>query len=871
MKNMVLVLMLCGCATLAAATEPDRATLKTGRLTMELARERGGAVVSLIDNATGTQFIQESAAQDLFEIIWTRPGDTAGKLQRWASHDAQQIEWITGDTSVKVVFTRIGGQDINVTCSATSDAGQNDMRWQLQVTGAAPVVLESVRFPIFELRAPLSDAGQSDAIVAGFTKGGVFHDPAQWEVGRGLSLSQPGPLAAQFGCYYAPQTGLLTHTRDARGYPKVLEFLRTKEGLRCSWQRRTFHRLDQPFDLGYEISTTTFSAQTPGEATDWRDAADIYKRWALEQPWCATAYARRTDVPDWVKAGPSMIRFHRDWLRTPQRVEDWLDDYWERYFPQTPLIVALWGWEREGSWISPKYFPPYPSEADFTRVVSAVQRVGGHAFPWPSGYYWNVEYQKNPDGTFAWQDWDDFNATALPHALRQRDGQPLVRNLPWLNGGRNAALCRGDAWTRQWFNQTAVTLMKLGCDMVQVDQVVGGQAPGNGECFSSDHGHPQGSGVWDTEAFASQLQSLAVECRRIQPEAVLSIEEPQELFNHLIAVQDYRDAQSDRWPQLPGLSHASVFGYLYHEFLPVFQSNPRRDDLRGLAYCAVTGQIPHWVAHWPVTPSTALLNGGFEEWTDDVPTGWDRVPGWQGTSYLGRSFHDDAVMVEGNASLRLENQLASDIAQVSQNVPVGPGHLQVGHLYRLRARIKVEQLARHNAINLASLTSELASKGSWQLPYPAPGDWTEGAVEFTMPPGATFLRIMLHVSGPGRLWIDDLDLETQVDGQWKPLMQPGLPPEHEFIKQWVELFHGPGRPYLLLGQMIRPPKLIEPAPAPGTAPPFTPVMLNAFRAADGSEASIVANATSEPHRVRFQWQQTIQTLDMPPWSLRLVR
>ena len=871
MQKMALALLLCGYATGASGAEIDRATLKTDRLTVDLDRTRNGAVVSLTDNATGTQFVNGSVAQDLFEIAWTRPGDTSGKLQRLAGHDAEQVEWVAGDTSLTAVFKRLGGQDMTVTCKASSAAGQDDIRWQLRVTGTAPIVVEAVRFPIFDLRAPLMETGKSDAVVVGLTKGGVFHEPAQWDVGRGLSVSQPGPLAAQFGCYYSSRTGLLTHTRDARGYPKVLECLRTKDGLKWSWQRRCYHPLDKPFELGYEISTTTFTAQTPGEAADWRDAADIYKRWALEQPWCAVPYAKRTDVPDWMKAGPSMIRFDRAWLGKPERVEGWLDDYWKRHFPEVPLIVALWGWERVGDWVSPKYFPPYPSEADFSRTVSAAQRVGGHAFPWPSGYYWNVEYQANADGTFAWQDWDDFNATALPHALRQRDGTPLVRKLPWLSGGRNAVLCRGDAWTRQWFNQTAVTLMKLGCDMVQVDQVVGGQAPGDGECFSTTHGHPQGPGVWDTEAFATQLQSLATECRRVQPGAVLSIEEPQELFNHMIGIQDYRDAQSSRWPELPGLTHASIFGYLYHEFLPVFQSNPDRDDLRGLAYCAVMGQIPHWVAHWPVTPSPALVNGGFEEWTEDVPAGWHRVTGWQGTDYVGRSFRDETVKVRGAASVRLENRLESDIVQVSQNVPVGSGYLQIGQTYRLRARVKVEQLARPNAINLVALTRELVSKGSWRIPLPAPGDWSEGSVEFTMPPEASFLRIMLHGVGPCRLWIDDLDLEARIDGQWQPLMQPGLPPEHEFVKQWVELFHGQGRPYLMLGKMIRPPKLIEPAPATGPWPPFAPIMLNAFRALDGSEAAIVANASDEQQNVRFQWQQETQTLQLAPWTLRLVR
>ena len=184
-------------------------------------------------------------------------------------------------------------------------------------------------------------------------------------------------------------------------FRRVLECLRTKDGLKWTWQRRCYHPVDEPFELGYEISTTTFTARTPGEPADWRDAADIYKQWALEQPWCAVPYAQRTDVPDWMKAGPSMIRFHRDWLGKPERVEGWLYDYWQKHFPDVPLIVALWGWERVGSWVSPKYFPPYPSEAGFSRTVAAAQRVGGHAFPWPSGYYWNVEYQENADGTFA--------------------------------------------------------------------------------------------------------------------------------------------------------------------------------------------------------------------------------------------------------------------------------------------------------------------------------------------------------------------------------------------------------------------------------------------------------------------------------------
>jgi hypothetical protein len=871
MQKTITALFLCLYAMGAFGAEADRFTLRTARSTIVFDRGRNSAVVSLVDNATGSEFVNGRAAEDLFAIAWTRPGDTSGKLERLAGHDAEQVDWEVSHRGLTAVFKRLGGRQITVTCKASTLPGRDDVRWQLRVTGEAAVVLEEVSFPILNLRVPLTDDGKSDAVVVGLTKGGVYHEPAKWAPGRGLSISQPGPLAAQFGCYYSPQAGFLSHTRDARGFPKVLDCLRTKEGLRWAWRRRAYHPLDKPLELGYEISTVTFAARSPGEPVDWRDGADVYKQWALEQPWCAVPYAKRPDVPDWMKAGPSMIRFNRGWLAEPERVEAWLGDYWQKHFPDIPLIVALWGWERVGSWVSPKYFPPYPSEAGFSRTVAAAKRVGGHAFPWPSGYYWNVEYQENADGTFAWEDWDDFRATGLPHALRQRDGTPLVRKLPWLRGGRNAVLCRGDAWTRQWFNRTAVTLMELGCDMVQVDQVVGGLAPGEGNCFSTEHGHPKGPGVWDADAFTAQLQSLATECRRVQPDAVLAIEEPQELFNHLIGVQDYRDAQSSRWPKLPGLTHASVFGYLYHEFLPVFQSNPQPGDRRGLAYCAVTGQIPHWVPHWPVTPAPVLVNGDFEQWADDVPVGWQRVKGWQGTDYLGRSFRDDTVKARGTASMRLENRLETDIVQVSRNVPGGPGYLEVGNTYRLRLRAKVEHLARPNAVNLAALTPKLESKGSWRIPFPAPGDWAEDSVEFTMPPRATFLRIMAHVNGPCRLWLDDLALDQRVDGTWQPLMLQGLPPEHDFVEQWVELFHGDGRPYLMLGKMIHPPKLIVPAPATDKRTPFAPIMLNAFRALDGSEAAVVVNATGEEQKVRLEWQREIRRLQLAPWTIRLVR
>jgi hypothetical protein len=191
MGKVALTLLLCVHAMGAFGAEVDRVTLETGRSTVVFDRARNGAVVSLVDNATGTEFVNGSAAQDLFTIAWSRPNDTSGKLERLAGHDTEQVEWDVRNGSLTAVFKRLGGQDVTVACTASTAAGRDDVRWQLRVTGAAPIVLEEVSFPIFDLRVPLMDAGESDAVVVGLTKGGVFREPAKWGLGR------PGPVCSR--------------------------------------------------------------------------------------------------------------------------------------------------------------------------------------------------------------------------------------------------------------------------------------------------------------------------------------------------------------------------------------------------------------------------------------------------------------------------------------------------------------------------------------------------------------------------------------------------------------------------------------------------------------------------------------------------
>ncbi|MFQ6098545.1 MAG: DUF6259 domain-containing protein, partial [Armatimonadota bacterium] len=728
----------------SAREELGHIVLENEVLRLAFGKAENGAVTSLMARATGREYAVRQTRPRLFLLAFSERARPADKPFYVSSAQAGAVRYSVhnpeGVATATLEFGRVGGRDIRVRCVVSAARDDRLVRWRLFVHFPESLVLEEVQYPVLALRTAV-ERGALDALVLGRTKGGVHRRPSEWPEGTTAYAHQPGQLAAQFACYYDAGGGVYTAAYDAKGYPKAVKMRRTADGLEAEWDHYCF--TSDAFSLDYDIVQTVFASPESGRGTDWRDAADIYKRWAERQHWCARTYAERDDVPDWMKAGPAMVRFSRSWLARPELVRKWLDAYWREHFPSdVPLIVAYWGWEKVATWVAPDYFPVYPSDGEFTRLVRMGRAWNCHAFAWPSGYHYTLTYRRRDDGTFEWDDRERFGAVARPHAVRTRDGTVYRLKASWLRGGENAAMCPGDAWTIDWLNDIAVQLAKRGVEMVQVDQVVGAAFP---TCYSAAHGHPPGPGLWSTKAFRRQLRTMLDACGEVRPEAIVCFEEPNEHFIQQVGIQDYRDWEIIRrhHPAEP----ASVCGYLYHEYLPTFQSNPRRGDRVMQAYCLVNGQIPHLIPSEHIGPGPALLNGGFEEWAAGVPAGWSHVRGYRGQAFEGEFFRDETEVHGGRFSLRLQNDADDDVVQVSQNVSAGSG-LRVGGTYRLSAWMKTSGLAQANGVLLATLSEGTKATGSWRIPMPQEGgdEWTAGEVTFTVPEGSALLRIMLHLS-----------------------------------------------------------------------------------------------------------------------------
>jgi hypothetical protein len=848
-------------AVLGADVAPST-VIETDRVSVALTER--GAIRSMFDKKAKRELFHASGTTPLFRLDYSDGDYAKPTLKMCHSLQADQVRIESSPRQVKITFKGFEGQPIEVIC--TISAGDDEMvHFGLEALLPPGVVLESVSYPLMTVGAPLFTNGNG-SVVTGATKGGVYR-LSDWKKDQTRRFDQPRSLGAGFACCYDDAGGMYTATRDSHQYRKSLGLKRTAEGLEWRWTHPCFHR--KQFTLPYDIVLGAFASPQADRPTDWRDAADIYKAWAVKQSWCSKTFVQREDIPDWLKQAPAMVRFTRAWLSRPESIEAWYRDYWQKEFPtKSPLITAYWGWEHVGKWVGPQYFPAYPSDKQFQRLVQLGRDIGSHTFLWPSGYHYNLSYARRPDGSFSWDNRKQLNSIA-GHMVVDRSGEIFLRDCWWLRGGHQCTMCPGDPWTINWLNSSAVECAQHGAELIQIDQAVGGEFPA---CYSHCHPHEPGPGLWTTEVFHQQLRSMLRLCRDVEPDTVLGFEQPNEWFIQEIGIQDYRDCDLI-WQ---GDEPASVFAYLYHEYIPtLFQSNRSQTghDPWALAWCLVNGQIPHLAARLGIGPGPMITDGGFERSDDEGSVEFPRTMMFLGSPLCsGDTQIDTDRPHSGRTCLKLFNHEPKGNAMAAQNYEVSE-HLCPGRTYRFSVWMRSKGVAQPNGVVLKALAPGMSILQTWTLPYPADqAEWTQSQLDFVMPEGTTALRVMLLLSGEGTAWLDDVKLEEVLpNGQLAEVQRPALPVDHEFMRNWIKLYQGEGRRYLLLGKMLHPPRLESGVPIAAGQRNLPPVLHNAFEAPDGTQAVVLANWTLKPQSVKLAWKGRTQALDLRPAEVRLVQ
>ena len=542
----------------------DRIGLAAGRAAVAFDR-RTGEVTNVLDVPTGREFVAPDVRAPLFRLVLTQPSE--GRRQEATSRDFADIRVRQdGPHGLRLDFAR--HPTLPLAVSVTAAVADDAIALRAEVTEPAGAwCVAALTFPQIPMRAVLGDNDGDDRLLLPWSGGAVLPSPGRQGVRR--DVSYPGQAFAQFHACYDATAGLYVAMDDAAGHCKRYH-LRSHAGQSVSLDvEHLFPEVagNRPA-LPYRVLVRTFRG-------DWRDAADIYKAWAVRQPWCLRTLAERREVPSFLKDGAGVLitgiqnanGYTGRFGERMEKLPDLLDAYRERTGLEHMVFVP-YGWENRGTWAGINYLPTVPGD-DVWREVNAELRKRGHRTAFlTSGYWWVVKRQKTSNGP-AFDDTADFERRKGMCAMRP-DGTPhlvdsyerTTEHGSWR--GLSATLCHGSRAARDTLKATFLRLAALGVPLVSFDQEIGGEQ--RYPCYSKAHGHPPGHGAWMWADFRGLCAEILAEGKPLNPELGLFLENVSEL-----AIPQMATYWSRQFGEVDcgatGGRGVGLFSYLYHEYV----------------------------------------------------------------------------------------------------------------------------------------------------------------------------------------------------------------------------------------------------------------------------------------------------------------
>ncbi|MFQ6131607.1 MAG: DUF6259 domain-containing protein [Armatimonadota bacterium] len=543
---------------LPADVEPDGPALQGQSWQLELFRN--GGVARFAHIPTGQVLLLGDSQAPVYEVTYQLDG--VEHIQ--TSADARTVLYDPRGEGARFNFQH---DSFQVVCTVGRDAQEDLATFSAEVVNGGEAAVTQIKYPVLHAPAALGESSQDDCILYPQCDGGLIEDPEEAFTGGASSIrsTYPGPLSCQLMAHYDGRAGTYLAAYDAQGHPKSFGI---KLGFDLIFDVTHHSPLVQGADLrpGYQVVLGAFVG-------DWYEAAGIYRRWSSRQPWCATPLVRRQDTPDWLRRGALVTfynpryrdadggrRFDADGLRA--RLSQMTQAY------GAPVIANNRGWERYGEWTGQEYLPPFPSADDFRADAGLIRELGGRGMVMLSGYRWTIE-KRLPDGS-VYSSAERFEREVAPFAVHDPTGAaPAIRTSTdpkdW-HGQRWVQLCRATEFAKTTIVDVAEYCVRAGYPIIHFDQEVSGSVQA-GVCGSRDHGHSPGWGRWIHLELADLYRRIRQACGPLDPDFVLSMEEPNELYlPYLQLCQSRPFGLTAEFPiRKPMTRTVPLFCYLYHD------------------------------------------------------------------------------------------------------------------------------------------------------------------------------------------------------------------------------------------------------------------------------------------------------------------
>ncbi len=557
----------------------------------------------LIHKGSNASLLAEPTGKDLFQIGLQEPD---GQITTLSSSQAKQgsVHKDFGQEKSRLVLSYQGLAGLDLAVQAAVEAKPNDplLYWTLRVENRTGKPIAWLRFPMIMAPGAL-DQPEDDLLVLPALPGTLIRNPCSaWPMGYTVSLSYPGNLSAQLVSYQDQSAGLYLASMDAQGYPMGFTIGKRREGLLL------YHQW-LPLASQQPVWESPYPVVLAGVQGSWYQTADLYKQWAVRQPWCAKTLPQRDDIPDWWKQGPLV---YVSSARTYDKKGQCNGSYYPRMCEHlravreklgSPMVVMLAGWEKHRTWTGGDYFPIF-DEPNALPVLAQMRQEGFRPFFFLSGLFYTFKNQGVDAGHIPGAD------RFLSCFVLDKDGTPQVfvldesrPNRPWRR--LSYQFCPAAPATKDFFCQVVEQAIGRGVDVLQMDQTVSGAGA---VCYAKEHGHLPGPGLHQTQAFHDLLRSIRRHGKQKSKEFVLFHEEPHEQLLPLVDGFHVREYYEKRWYRsYPGAVGIPLFSYLYHEYAIGYGGDSAglspansRELVRTHAINLVTGRTPGvalWGAH----------------------------------------------------------------------------------------------------------------------------------------------------------------------------------------------------------------------------------------------------------------------------------
>lgn len=484
----------------------------------------------------------------LYQLDWYEKGS----LETFTSFQATQAEARKLQDTVILGFFH-EKQKLRIECRvwAASDGLHWDAAFHNESRTGRPAVF---RYPGIAIPAA---AGRLDAVISvadGLRIRDVFaklgeNDFREWQY--------PGMLSSQMTAWMGKTGGAVLYAADSSGYLKTFKVTRYYDHIVPAFGHVLIGYKQANFGIPYHTVLAPFRG-------GWEAAADVYRDWAIRQPWCRKTLKERR--PPAATAQPVFFLCDHIRLDRGKSVSDESpviprigQDY--RNALGLPIVNLFYSWEKHGPWVAPDYFPPYPGREAFERMTRAIHARGDETMVYLSGL--NVTLEKTPrHGAPAYRLPDSLRKALEPSAIVGRDLRTVVQGKAEEGVGRKWVLCPATTAAKTQILDGVRKALDLGVDLVQIDQVVGGGTP---PCFQEAHGHPWAGLDKLTKGFAAILS----EAHQLTygKGAALSLEEPGEYFIPYLDIVHTREYAEGYWPREGrGVEGVPLFSYLYHDY-----------------------------------------------------------------------------------------------------------------------------------------------------------------------------------------------------------------------------------------------------------------------------------------------------------------